>query len=163
MDRHQVHVQHPQHQSHYEGGRGTGTMKDHLPSSGPTTSQVLAVVTLLPITGTLLGLAGIILAGTLIALAVATPLFVIFSPILVPAAILLAGTVTAFMTSGAFGLTGLSSLSWVLNSFRAREPLDYAKRQMQEAAIAAGEKTKQTGEMIKSKAQGEGREGVRTT
>ncbi|XP_051117547.1 oleosin H1-like [Andrographis paniculata] len=126
-----------------------------LPQRGPTAAQILAVVTLLPVGASLLGLAGIILVGTLIGLAVATPLFVIFSPVLVPAAILLAGAVTGILTSGAFGLTGLSSLSWVLNSFRqvtGRQPLDYAKRRMQETAWTVGEKTKQAGETIKAKA-----------
>ncbi|KAL0395710.1 UNVERIFIED_CONTAM: Oleosin [Sesamum calycinum] len=110
--------------------------------------------------GSLLGLAGIILVGTLIGLALATPVFVIFSPILVPAVILFATAVTGFLTSGAFGLTGLSSISWLLNSFRqATGPLDYTKRRMQEAVVAVGDTTKQAGETIKAKAQDEGRRG----
>ncbi|KAL3833132.1 hypothetical protein ACJIZ3_007868 [Penstemon smallii] len=148
---HQVQV-HTQHK--YEGG-----MKQLLPSKTPSTSQVLAVITLLPVTGTLIALAGLTLIGTLIGLTVAFPLFVIFSPVLVPAAILVAGAVTALLTSGAFGLTGLSSLSWVFNSFRqatGQGPMDYAKTRLQEATAQVGEKTKQTGEMIKSKAQPEG-------
>ncbi|KAK6155217.1 hypothetical protein DH2020_009465 [Rehmannia glutinosa] len=154
---HQLQI-HPQQQHRYEGG-----VKSLLPQKGPSTSQVLAIITLLPISGTLLALAGLTLAGSLIGLAVATPLFVIFSPVLVPAAILVAGAVTAFLTSGAFGLTGLSSLSWVFNSFRqatGQEPLDYAKRRVQEGTMFVGEKTKQVGETIKSKAQEGGREGV---
>ncbi|KZV45665.1 oleosin 5-like [Dorcoceras hygrometricum] len=151
---HQLQV-HPQQQHRYEvGGKPGPTQKS------PTTSQILAIVTLLPVSGTLLCLAGVILAGTLISLAVATPLFVIFSPILVPALILIGGTTTAFLTSGAFGLTGLSSLSWVLNSFRkstGKEPLDYAMQRMQEATVQVGEKTRQVGETIKSKAQEAGR------
>ncbi|KAH6791042.1 Oleosin family protein [Perilla frutescens var. frutescens] len=155
----QVHPQHPG-QHRYEGGA-----KSLLPQKGPSTGQILAIITLLPIGGTLLCLAGITLAGSLIGLAFATPLFVIFSPVLVPAAFLLALAVTAFLTSGAFGLTGLSSLSWVFNSFRqatGQEPLDYAKRRMQEGTMYVGEKTKQVGETIKSKAQ-EGGHDDRTT
>lgn len=148
---HQVQV-HPHQQLRYEGGAA----KSLLPQKGPSTGQILAVVTLLPVTGALLGLAGLTLVGSLIGLAVATPLFVIFSPVLVPAAILVAGAVTAFLTSGAFGLTGLSSLSWLLNSFRqatGKEPIDYAKQRVQEGTMYVGEKTKQVGETIKSKAQ----------
>ncbi|KAG6421711.1 hypothetical protein SASPL_118268 [Salvia splendens] len=133
-----------------------GGAKSLLPRNGPSTAQVLAILTLLPVGGSLLGLAGITLVGSLLGLAVATPLFVIFSPILLPAAILIAGTVAAFLTSGAFGLSGLSSLSWVFNSFRqatGREPLDYAKRRVQEGTMYFGDKTKQVGETIKSKAQ----------
>ncbi|KAL0344029.1 UNVERIFIED_CONTAM: Oleosin [Sesamum angustifolium] len=158
---HQIQV-HPQQTTHrYEGG-----VKSLLPQKGPSTTQILAIITLLPISGTLLCLAGITLVGTLIGLAVATPVFVIFSPVLVPAAILIAGAVTAFLTSGAFGLTGLSSLSWVLNSFRratGQDPLDYAKRRMQEGTMYVGEKTKQVGEGIKSTAKEGGREGTART
>ncbi|KAG8384859.1 hypothetical protein BUALT_Bualt04G0162200 [Buddleja alternifolia] len=152
---HQIQI-HPQQPHRYEGG-----VKSLLPGKGPSTSQVLAVVTLLPVTGTLLFIAGITLVGTLIGLALATPVFVIFSPVLVPAAILLGGAVTAFLTSGAFGLTGLSSISWLFNSFRqatGQEPLEFAKRRMQEGAMYTGEKTKQMGETIKSKAGEGGRE-----
>lgn len=153
---HQVQV-HPTRHPYYEGGAG-GTLNKLLPQHGPSTGQVLAVVTLLPVTGTLLALAGITLAGTMVALALATPVFIIFSPVLIPAAIVIAGAVTAFLTSGAFGLTGLSSLSWVLNSFRqatGQEPLEYAKHKMQEATVQVGETTKQVGETIKSKGQTE--------
>ncbi|KAL8528176.1 hypothetical protein ACS0TY_005833 [Phlomoides rotata] len=146
----QIHM-HPR----YDGG-----VQSLLPQKGPTASQVLALVTLIPIGGSLLGLAGITLVGTLIGLAVATPLFLICSPVLIPAAILLAGAVAGFLTSGAFGLTGLSSISWVFNSIRqatGQEPLEYARRRMQEGIVQVGEKTKQTGEMLgeKTKQTGE--------
>ncbi|KAL8043818.1 hypothetical protein ABFX02_08G008500 [Erythranthe guttata] len=157
---HQVQV-HPNVQLQHRHDVGGG-VKSLLPQKGPSTGQVLAVVTLLPVTGTLLGLAALALVGSFIGLAVAAPLFVIFSPVLVPAAILVAGAVTAFLTSGAFGLTGLSSLTWVLNSFRqatGQEPLEYAKQRVQEGTVYVGEKTKQVGETIKSTAQ----EGVTTT
>ncbi|CAK9161766.1 unnamed protein product [Ilex paraguariensis] len=107
------------------------------PQKGPSASKVLAVITLLPVGGTLLGLSGVTLVGTLIFLAVTTPLFVIFSPVLVPATITLGLVVIAFLTSGALGLTGLSSLTWVLKYFRQAggsmpEQLNHAKRRMQD-------------------------------
>ncbi|KAK6128318.1 hypothetical protein DH2020_037941 [Rehmannia glutinosa] len=152
---------HPQPHPRHEGG-----VKDLLPSKGPSAVQILAIITLLPVGGSLLGLAGITLVGTLIGLAVATPLFVICSPVLVPAAILLAGAVTGFLTSGAFGLTGLSKAT-------GQEPLEYLARRVQEGIIQVGEKTKQVGEMvgektkqtgdtIKTKAQEGGGAGART-
>lgn len=151
------HIQvHPQtHTGRYEGG-----MKNILPHKGPSTGQILAIITLLPVGGSLLGLAGLTLVGTLIGLAVATPIFLICSPVLVPAVILLAGAVTGFLTSGAFGLTGLSSFSWLFNSFRqatGQEPLEYARQRVQEGIIQVGEKTKQVGEMVgeKTKQSGE--------
>lgn len=147
---HQVQV-HPQHTDH------TGGVKSLLPKNSPSTSQVLAVVTLLPVGGTLLFLAGITLVGTLIGLAVATPLFIIFSPVLVPAALTIGLAVTGFLGSGAFGLTGLSSLSWVLSYFRQAsaampDQIELAKKRAQEMAGYAGQKTKDLGHNIQSKA-----------
>lgn len=97
---HQVQV-HPS--TRYEGG-----IKTLLPQKGPSTTQILAVVTLVPVGGLLLGLAGLTLLGTIIALAVATPVFLLFSPVLVPAAITLALAVIGFLTSGQFILFSLS-------------------------------------------------------
>ncbi|KAG1342850.1 Oleosin isoform 300a [Cocos nucifera] len=95
-------------------------IKGLLPQKGPSASQVLAVVTLLPIGGILLALSGIILTGTVIGLAVVTPLFVIFSPVLVPAALAIGLAVMGFLASGAFGLTALMSLSWVVSYVKGR-------------------------------------------
>ncbi|XP_021891909.1 oleosin 18.2 kDa-like [Carica papaya] len=131
-------------------------IKGLLPEKRPSTSQVLAVVTLLPVGGTLLLLAGITLTGTLIGLAVATPLFIIFSPVLVPAAIVIGLAITGFLTSGAFGITALSSLSWIVNYVRRmRDPqwMEQAKRRAQEATRQAGQKTKEMGQTVESKAQ----------
>ncbi|XP_074327079.1 oleosin H1-like [Apium graveolens] len=95
----------PQHTNHFAG------VKSLLSKNTPSTSQVLAVVTLLLVSGTLLLLAGITLIGTLTCLALATPLFIIFIPVLVRAALTIGLVVTGFLGSGSFGLTGLSSLS----------------------------------------------------
>ncbi|KAM7509168.1 hypothetical protein LguiA_019621 [Lonicera macranthoides] len=153
---HQLQVR-PQHYGDI-GQQKTG------PSSGPSASQVLAVVTLLPVGGSLLGLAGLTLVGSLIGLAVATPLFVIFSPVLVPAALTIGLAVMAFLASGAFGLTALSSLTYVVNYLRqvtgtVPEQLDHAKRRMQDLAGYTGQKTKDLGQTIQQKAQEGGKEG----
>ncbi|MBA0733238.1 hypothetical protein Gogos_017273 [Gossypium gossypioides] len=150
---HQVQV-HPQYRFDNTTGGGYGAKNYH---SGPSTSQVLAVLTLLPIGGTLLALAGLTLAGTVIGLMLATPLFIIFSPVLVPAAITIAMAVTGFLSSGAFGLTGLSSLSYVLNRLRyatgtEQLDLDHAKRRVQDMAEYVGQKTKEVGQKIENKA-----------
>ncbi|XP_059274623.1 oleosin H1-like [Lycium ferocissimum] len=163
MHPHQVQV-HPS--TRYEGGG----MKTLLPHRGPSTGQILAIVALVPVGGTLLGLAGLTLLGTIIGLCVATPVFLLFSPVLVPAAITVALAVTGFLTSGAFGLTGLSSLSWIVNYFKqgrsTMEQLDYTKRRIQErvadATATVGQKTKDVGQAIQSTAQ-QGKESARTT
>ncbi|XP_059670120.1 oleosin H1-like [Cornus florida] len=151
---HQLQV-HPQHR--YDGGP-----KSFLPQRGPSATQIMAVITLLPIGGTLLCLAGLTLAGSLIGLAVTTPIFVLFSPILVPAAIGVGLAVTAFLASGAFGVTALSALSWFVKCLRQGvdslpEQLDQAKRRMQDMAIQMGQKTKDVGQTIQQKAQESGK------
>ncbi|GAB2302785.1 hypothetical protein Dimus_036779 [Dionaea muscipula] len=142
---------HHQLQVHPQKGGGGG--------QGPSSSQVLAVITLLPVSGTLLALAGITLVGSLVGLAVTTPIFLLFSPVLVPATILLVLTVSAFLASGAMGLTGLSSLSKVVCYVRevtggrsASEQMEHAKRRMQDVAGYAGQKTKEAGQTIQGKA-----------
>lgn len=157
---HQLQV-HPQHVRHDAG------VKSLLPQNGPSASQVLAVIMLLPVGGTLLCLAGITLALSLIGLAVTTPLFIIFSPVLVPAFITISLAVTGFLSSGALGLSGLSSLSWVLNYFRKAadtmpEQLEHAKQKAQDLLVYAGQKTKDVGQTIQNKAQETGKEGGRT-
>ncbi len=155
---HQIQV-HPQ-----RGGYDAG-MKTLMPQRGPSTSQVIAVLALLPVGGTLLALAGITLAGTVIGLCIATPLFLVFSPVLLPAAITIGLAVAGFFTSGAFGLTALSSLSWVLNSFRQAtgtvpELADEAKRRMADMAGYVGQKTKDVGQEIQIKAHEAGKTDV---
>lgn len=128
---------------------------------GPSASKILAVVTLVPVGGTLLGLSGLTLAVTLFGLAVSTPVFLLFSPVIVPAAVAIFLAVMAFLTSGVFGLTALSSLSWVYRYIRKAtgtmpEQMDMAKRRMQDMAGYVGQKTKDVGQEIQSRAQ-EGR------
>ncbi|GFZ17433.1 oleosin3 [Actinidia rufa] len=118
-------------------------LKSLLPGNGPTKSQVVAVVTLLPVGGFLLLLAGVTLTGTLIGLALATPIFLLFSPILVPAGLTLALATAGFLTSGAFGITALSAFSWMVNYLRQGrmpEQMEVAKRRVQETAAQMGQK-----------------------
>jgi hypothetical protein len=75
----------------------------------------------------------------------------------VPAALLIGLAVTGFLTSGALGLGGLSSLTVLANAARQafqRTP-DYvgqARLRMAEAAAQSGHKTQQAGHAIQSKA-----------
>ncbi|XVE84020.1 hypothetical protein DITRI_Ditri16bG0135200 [Diplodiscus trichospermus] len=107
---HQVDVHPHRHFDHNTGGKNY--------QSGPSKSQVLAVLTLLPVASTLLALAKLTLKGTVIRLALATPLFIIFSPDLVPGAIAVSIGVAVFFSFWAFQLTGLSSLYYLFNRFR---------------------------------------------
>ncbi|XP_062168415.1 oleosin Cor a 15 [Alnus glutinosa] len=149
-----------QQQQHQQ--RATDAFKGMLPEKGqgPSASKVIAVVTLLPLGGFLLLLAGLTFAGTLIGLALSTPLFVICSPILVPAAIVIGLAITGFLASGAFGITGISSLSWILKNLRGTklpEPMEHVKRRAQETAGHLGQKARETGQTVTSKAQEAGK------
>lgn len=149
----QVHPTYP----HRDIRLDTGGDRSRISRKGPSAAQIMALITLLPVGGTLLALAGFTLAGTVIGLIVATPLFILFSPVLVPAAIGIGLAVAGFFTSGAFGLTGLSSLSWVLNLFRhgrsVPEIADQAKRRAADVVGYVGQKTKEVGQDIQTKAQ----------
>uniref|UniRef100_A0A0D9XCH9 Oleosin n=1 Tax=Leersia perrieri TaxID=77586 RepID=A0A0D9XCH9_9ORYZ len=63
--------------------------------------------------GSMLALAGLTLTGTVLALIVATPLLVIFSPVLVPAAFAVSLLVAGFASSGAFGAAAVGILAWM--------------------------------------------------
>ncbi|KAE8694377.1 P24 oleosin isoform A [Hibiscus syriacus] len=163
---HPLHAQvHPQHRYDQVVRSGTGKTEagtwtgKNYQSGGPSTTQVLAVLALLPIGGSLLALAGLTLTGTVIGLTVATPVFVIFSPVLVPAAIAVTMVVLGFLSSGAFGVTGLSSLSYVFNRLRRvysssdEHDTEWAKRGMQDMVGYAGQKTKEAGQKTKEAGQ----------
>lgn len=114
--------------------RPTDAFKSILPEKGPSKSQIFAIVTGVPIGGFFLFLAGLILTGTLIGLALAIPVFIIFSPVIVPAALTLAAAVCGFLTSGAFGITALSALTWLLNQVKGFGGVgEQEKRRMGEA------------------------------
>nr|ACP27622.1 H-oleosin [Coix lacryma-jobi] len=147
---------------HQQGGGRPMAMgeqvKGMIHDKGPTASQALTVATLFPLGGLLLVLSGLALAATVVGLALATPVFLLFSPVLVPAALLIGTAVAGFLTSGALGLGGLSSLTCLANTARQafqRTPdyVEEARRRMAEAAAQAGHKTQQAGHAVQSRAQ----------
>ncbi|KAL6011438.1 hypothetical protein ACLOJK_001886 [Asimina triloba] len=141
-------------------------LKGVLPEKGPTVTQILAVITLVPIGGILLTLSGLALAGSVIGMVVTTPVFILFSPVIVPAAIVVFLAVAGFLASGAFGLTGLSSLSWIANYVRRKgmpshEHMDHAKRRMMETAGFMEKRAREAGHGVEHKVR-EAKEGGRT-
>uniref|UniRef100_A0ACD5V5F2 Uncharacterized protein n=1 Tax=Avena sativa TaxID=4498 RepID=A0ACD5V5F2_AVESA len=85
--------------------------------------------------GSMLVLSGLILAGTVVALTVATPVLVIFSPVIVPACITLALMAAGFVTSGGLGIAALSVFSWMYKYLTGKHPpgadqLDHAKARL---------------------------------
>ncbi|KAJ8759105.1 hypothetical protein K2173_004111 [Erythroxylum novogranatense] len=124
---------------HQLGPRDEG-IKGVLPERGPSSSQVLAVMTLLRLDGFLLLLAGLTLTVTLIGLAVSSPIFMICSPVLLPAVLVIVFAVLGFIASGAFGVTALSSMSWMVNYLRRLRFPEQMKHRARE-----------TGQRVKSK------------
>ncbi|KAK7278570.1 hypothetical protein RJT34_23602 [Clitoria ternatea] len=72
--------------------------------------------------GSLLILAALILAGTVIALTIVTPLFVIFSPVLVPAVVTASLLGLGFMASGGFGVAAITVLAWIYRYVTGKHP-----------------------------------------
>lgn len=64
---------------------------------------------------TLLGLSVLTLTGTVMALILATPVLVVFSPVLVPAAIVIFLTAAGFVFSGGCSVAAIGALTWLYN------------------------------------------------
>ncbi|KAF3341770.1 oleosin-like protein [Carex littledalei] len=135
----------------------TDSVKSIVPDRGPTKTQALAVATLFPTGGILLSLSGLALAASVVGLGLLAPIFLLFSPVLVPAALLMALAVTGFLTSGALGLGGLSSLACFARAARdlvTKAPDDTAQAIPSKGYGATiGQKAKDTAQAIPSKAQ----------
>ncbi|OEL18802.1 hypothetical protein BAE44_0020179 [Dichanthelium oligosanthes] len=82
--------------------------------ASPRASTVATAALLVPLGAALLGTSGLALAATLIGLALAGPLLVLFSPVLVPVALAAVLAVSGFLASGALGVAGVSALAWAV-------------------------------------------------
>ncbi|CAL4928553.1 unnamed protein product [Urochloa decumbens] len=89
-------------------------------------------------------LSGLALTGTVLALIVATPLLVIFSPVLVPAAITVALLTAGFVSSGGFGAAAVGVLAWMYRRYlqtpdqqqssgKAHDAKDWAQHRLEQA------------------------------
>ncbi|XP_042484910.1 oleosin 1-like [Macadamia integrifolia] len=97
----------------------------------PRTRKLVKAATAVTAGGTLLLLSGLTLAATVIGLTVATPVLVICSPVLVPAAIAVFMLVSGFLTSGGLAVAAISVLSWIYKYVTGKQPpgsdqIDYA-------------------------------------
>ncbi|WMV33838.1 hypothetical protein MTR67_027223 [Solanum verrucosum] len=91
--------------------------------------------------GSLLLLSGLTLAATVIALTIATPVLVIFSPVIVPAVITLFLLFSGFLASGGFGVAAISVLSWIYRYVTGKRPpgADQLEQARHKLAAKAGE------------------------
>ncbi|KAB5553193.1 hypothetical protein DKX38_010504 [Salix brachista] len=91
-------------------------MSRHEPSSGqPTSRKAVKFMTAGTIGAALLVLSGLTLPGTVIAVVVATPVIVMFSPILVPAAIAGFSVISGIVFSSGRCLAAVMVMLWIYN------------------------------------------------
>ncbi|KAL6526921.1 Oleosin 1-like [Orobanche gracilis] len=95
----------------------------HRIKSQPRSHLMVKAATAATAGGSLLVLSGLTLAGTVVALTIATPLLVIFSPVLVPAVITAFLVLSGFVASGGFGVAAISVLSWIYRYVTGKKPL----------------------------------------
>ncbi|XP_045812545.1 oleosin Ara h 10.0101-like [Trifolium pratense] len=155
-------VNYPDHRRYNDryndSGRYDGGITSFLSERGPSAYQILATVGGFFIGGTLLLLASISFIASLIGLAIMTPLFILFSPVLVPAALTIGLAVAGILTADACGLTGLMSLSWTVRYIRdlqeaVPEQIDSVKGRVADVASYVGQKTKDVGQKTKEVGQ----------
>ncbi|XWS17675.1 hypothetical protein CRYUN_Cryun33cG0088000 [Craigia yunnanensis] len=133
-------------------------MTQKLYESAPSSRQAAKFLTATTLGATLLFLSGLTLTGTVIALIMATPLMVLFSPILVPAGIVIFLVITGFLFSGGCGVAAVTALSWIYNYVQGKHPpgadqLDYARNKLASTARDMTEKAKEYGQYVQHKAQ----------
>ncbi|MBA0594201.1 hypothetical protein Gohar_022764 [Gossypium harknessii] len=132
----------------------TQKLYESVPSSRPT-AKFLTATTL---SATLLFLSGLTLTWTVIALIMATPVMVLFSPVLVPSAIVIFLVITGFLFSGGCGVAAITALSWIYNYVQGKHPLgadklDYARDMLASMTRGVTEKAKEYGQYVKYKAR----------
>ncbi|KAF5743218.1 oleosin 1-like [Tripterygium wilfordii] len=126
--------------------------------SAPTSRNAVKVLTAATIGAGLSFLSGLTLTGTVIGLIVVTPLLVLCSPVLVPAAIALFLTFAGFVFSGGCGAVGISVLMWIYQYVAGKHPpgadqLDQGKEKLATKAREMKEKARGYGQQVQQKAQ----------
>ena len=121
------------------------------PGQQSRAQQVVRAATAATAGGSLLILSGLILAATVIALTIATPLFLIFSPVLVPAVITVALIFMGFLASGGFGIAAVTVLSWIYRYVTGKHPpgadqLDHARLKLASKAREMKDRAEQFGQ-----------------
>ena len=112
--------------------------------------KVAKTTTAVTLTGSLLVLSALTLAATVIGLVLATPVFVIFSPVLVPATIAVFLLGAGVFTAGGLGATATFVLTWMYKYVSGQHPvgadqLDMIKSKIVGTAEDIREKSAQLG------------------
>lgn len=121
----------------------------------PNTNQTAIFLTAATVGGTLLVLSGLTLTATAISLLMATPLLVIWSPILMPTTFLVA---TGFIFSSGFGIAALSVVAWMYRYATGKHPpgseqLDHVMKVLVHEAKIMKNKAKEYAYQVRDMAQ----------
>lgn len=121
--------------------------------------QVAKTTTAVTLGGSLMVLSGLTLAATVIGLVLATPVLVLFSPVLVPASITVFLILAGFVTSGGFGAVASFVFYWMYRYATGKHPigaeqLDRAKDRITHAAHDVKDKAEQFGQQHVKGGQG---------
>lgn len=95
----------------------------HQHQQRPLSAQVAKTATAVTLTGSLMVISALTLAATVIGLVIATPVLVIFSPVLVPAAITIFLLLAGFFTSGGLGAIATFVLTWMYKYVSGKHPM----------------------------------------
>ncbi|XP_050253793.1 oleosin Cor a 13-like [Quercus robur] len=114
-------------------------------------SQAQQVVRAATAGGSLLILSCLVRAAIVIALTITTPLFVIFSLVLVLAVITVALIFMGFLASGGFGVAAVTVLSWIYRCVTGKHPpgadqLDHARLKLASKALEMKDSAEQLGQ-----------------
>ncbi|KNA16372.1 hypothetical protein SOVF_089680 [Spinacia oleracea] len=142
-----------------KGQEAIQNFKHFLHRKTPSSSNLVAFLTVFPLGAFLLGLSVLSFIGSVIGLAVTTPLFILFSPVIIPAILTIGLANLGFLASGAFGITALSAFSWIINFFRGFRvggtgtDMEHVSRWAYEKAGDMGQRVKEMGQEITGKAR----------
>lgn len=133
-------------------------MMQKIQEKTPNAQQMMKLIGAIAVGGTLMVLAGLTFAGTVVTLVCATPVLVFFSPILIPIGIVLFLTMAGFLSAGGFGVAALSALSWIYNYIMGKHPpgsdqVDYARQRIASKARDVKDRAKEYGQYVQNKAQ----------
>ncbi|KAK3029826.1 hypothetical protein RJ639_038260 [Escallonia herrerae] len=116
--------------------------------------QLVKTATAVTLSGSLMTLSGLTLAATVIGLVVATPVLLIFSPVLVPAVVTLFLLFAGFLASGGLGATAAFVLYWTYRFLTGKRPMEQLDRIRGRIADAATEAKDRAQEHLKAGRQG---------
>ncbi|XP_077242355.1 oleosin L-like [Tasmannia lanceolata] len=116
--------------------------------------KVVKAATAVTLGGSLLVLSGLTLTGTVIALTIATPVLVIFSPVLVPATITIFLIIAGLLSSGGFGIAGMSVMSWIYKYLTGKRPP--GSEQLEQARMRLASKARDMKDRAEQYGRGEG-------